>query len=209
MRFSEISVIRRPLKILKPILSLPFFLVAACGTGGESDPASPAASRPTLSQRISEQNGYSQDAEGNWAPKIDRRSQFESQRKSAYFKGDVSKKEFYSGTKDYEKKPFWGTKQVERKKFEGNTDGSRFETASKLGEKKSREDNVASKMTGSYETGEYETGSAREANEDQIDRVSDAETDIRRRVYKAPKILDWQEQRSMSVNQTKGLLGRD
>jgi len=199
----------RSLKILKPILSLPFFLLAACGTGGKSDPATPEASRPTLSQRMSEQNGYAQDESGNWAPKIDRRSQFESNRNSPYFKGDVAKKEFQTGADSYEKKPFWGTKQVDRKEFGGKTDGSRFQTASKLGDKQSKENGVASKMTESYETGNYETGSAREVNGERIGRVSDAETDIRRRVYKAPKILDWEEQRGMSVSQTKGLLGRD
>lgn len=158
-------------------------------------------------QRVTEDNGYKQDSEGNWLPKTDRRSSFETQGDSPYFKGDYAKKDFQ--TKKFTKKSWWGDTQYESKKYEGDTDGSRFQTASALGGKSAREGTKSvSGMPDRYETGNYATGTAREAGAGRIDRPSDAETDFRRKVYTAPSIIDWREQRSMDMSQTRGILGR-
>ena len=41
-----------------------------------------------------------------------------------------------------------------------------------------------------------------------VSRTADAETDARRRVYQAPEVLNWREQRPITRAQTKSLLGR-
>ena len=38
--------------------------------------------------------------------------------------------------------------------------------------------------------------------------TSDAETDVRRRVYKQPDIIDWKEQQGLGVKDTNRMLGR-
>ena len=60
-----------------------------------------------------------------------------------------------------------------------------------------------------YEVGPYQTSTAREQNASRLEHPSDAETDIRRRVYKQPEIIDWEDQKDLSVKDTNRLLGRE
>lgn len=196
------SLIRFPV-----ILCLPFLLVVSCSS--DSDSASKSSSAPTkksLAQRLDENNGYKQDGEGNWLPQSDKRSSFETNRESAYFKGDYAKKQYK--TQDYAKKSWWGDTKYESKSYQGNTDGSRFQTSSKFQQQGAREANTAADIPDNYKTGAYATNAANEAGSKRLDKTSDAETDSRRRVFTQPEIYDWRQQRSMSVSETKGLLGR-
>jgi hypothetical protein len=183
-------------------LLVPF--VVSCAT--ETDKSRPAESRKTLSQRLSESNGYVQDADGNWVPQNDKRSSFESQGKSAYFQGDYAKKQFQ--TTDYSKKSWWGNKDYKPAKYEGNTDGSRFQTASRHDGQGARETGQSAGFSNTYRTGRYGTGAARESAVSNLAKPSDAVTDRRREVFQAPEIIDYQEQRSLSLEQSKGILGR-
>jgi hypothetical protein len=52
-------------------------------------------------------------------------------------------------------------------------------------------------------------GRAREDRAGQaISRISDAETDERRRVFTDPDIVPWKEQNGVTIEQTKSALGR-
>ena len=150
--------------------------------------------------------GYSKDEKGNYLPKSNKRSSFETNRDSPYFKGDYAKKDYK--TSQISKKSWWGDTKYESKKFEGDTDGSRFQTASKLGEKGAQESGTAAKLPGKYKTANYATNSASETGSKRLDHTSDAETDFRRKVYTAPSVIDWREQRGMSLGETKSMLGR-
>ena len=168
-----------------------------------------AESTPThkpFSQRLNEKNGYSQDSEGNWKIQGDKRSSFESQGASPYFQGEYQKNAYKTG--EYAKKSWWGNKDYGRKTYDGNTDGSRFMTPSALDGKSAREASTTAKLPGTYETKNFATNEATEAGTQNISKTSDAETDIRRRVFQEPQIIDWREQRSLSLEQSKGLLGR-
>ncbi len=194
------------------LLTLPFLLFSCSGDGGGKKTSSTDGSgfKP-FSERMGDtmsgrDGGYSKDPEGNFVPSSKKRSSFEHNRDSKYFKGDYAKKDFK--TNDYSKKSWWGDTQYESKKYEGDTDGSRFQTSSKFQGAGAREANTAADLPGNYKTGNYATSSAREATSRRIDKPSDAETDIRRRVYSAPSVVDWKEQRGMSVSDTKGFLGR-
>jgi len=181
-------------------------LAASCASdkGGSSAPAEP---HKGLSQRLSENNGYKVDSEGNWAPRNNKRSSFESQGASPYFKGEYGKKEAFK-TEEYTKKSWWGNKDYNRQSYAGNTDGSQFQKSSGLAGKGARESGGSADLPDSYQTGNFATSSAREASEGGLAKPSDAETDIRRRVFQQPDVIDWREQRSLSLEQSKGILGR-
>jgi hypothetical protein len=181
-------------------------LVASCaqksGSSGGTD------QHRSLSQRMNEKSGFTQDSEGNWKPKVDRRSSFESVGESPYFKGDYAKKEYKAG--EYAKKSWWGSKDYEHKTFEGDTDGSRFAKTSRFDGSEARDGKLAAREGGTtYETGDYATKGAREADGKRLDRPSDAETDVRRRVFQQPDIIDYRDQRKLTLEQTKSFLGRD
>ena len=64
-------------------------------------------------------------------------------------------------------------------------------------------------LPGPYATGSYATGPALEQQKARtIPHAVDAETEARRRVYEAPEVLNWHEQRAISREETKSLLGR-
>jgi hypothetical protein len=185
---------------------LPLVLLAASCASDKGDSAPPAETYKPMSQRLSESNGYKQDANGNWAPKNDKRSSFESQGESPYFKGEYGKKNYKTG--GYSKKSWWGNKEYGRPQYAGSTDGSRFQKTSRLDGKGARESGSAADVPDPYQTGAYATSTAREAGTGKLAKPSDAETDIRRRVYQQPEIIDWRQQRTLSLEQSKGILGR-
>ena len=191
-----------------PVISILLgILLASCAgdsTNKKPDGATPAL-KP-LSQRLDENNGFKQDDKGNWVPKSDKRSSFESQGRSTQFQGEYAKKTYKTG--EYAKKSWWGNKEYGHKEYAGNTDGSRFQTNSRLDGKGAREAGNQADLPSPYETGTYATNAAREVGNRAISKPSDAETDIRRDVYKAPPVIDWREPRALSLEHSRGILGR-
>ncbi len=180
-------------------------LAACAGDKGNNTSTAAAPAHKSMSERMNENNGYAQDAEGNWKPRNDKRSPFESQGESAYFKKDFQKKEYQTG--DYAKKSWWGNKAYDRQAYAGNTDGSRFQKTSNLKDKGAREAATQGDFQQSYDTGTYGTGAAREAGAKPIAKGSNDSIENRRKVYTQPEIVDWREQRSMTMDQSKGILG--
>ncbi len=164
-----------------------------------------AATFKPLSQRLDESNGYKQGPDGSWVPKSDKRSSFEAQGRSQYFQGEYQKKAFK--TNDYTTKSWWGNKDYGAKPYTGNTDGSRFEKASRLDGKGARESDHAADLPKDYKTGEYATNAARETEQGAIAKPYESQTDPGRRVDLKPEIIDWREQRKLSLEQSKGILG--
>jgi hypothetical protein len=193
------------LRLHPSILCLLVLLPVSCASdsGKEKAPAPPE--HKSLTQRLDESNGYKQDEKGNWLPKSDKRSQFESQGQSPYFSGEFGKKDYKTTT--FSNRSWWGNKNYGAKEYAGNTDGSRFQKSSALDGKGAREAGQSAGASKTYGTNKYATTTAREAGSKTIDKPSDAETDNRRKVYPAPEIIDWREQRSLSLEQSKGILG--
>jgi hypothetical protein len=190
-----------------PLILLAAVLSASCAS--DSGARKSSTSAPTLkplSQRLEEQNGYAKDAKGNWVPRNDKRSSFENQGEAAYFKKDFKKKDYKTG--DYAKKSWWGNKQYDRRSYAGKTDGSRFEKASALQGQGAREAGSAADVPGAYQTDNYATNSARETTSSAIAKPSNDGIENRRGVFQPPEIIDWREQRSLSVDQSRGILGR-
>lgn len=191
-----------------PLLLLPLLLLVSCASDSSPDKSAAAAApaRKTLSERMNENNGYKQDSEGNWKPQSDRRSPYESQGEAHDAKKNFTKQAYKTG--DYTKKSWWGNKDYGRKTYGGNTDGSRFQKSSALQGKGASEANTNADIPDHYQTGSYATSNAREAGGKQIHKGTNTEIDNRRHGYEQPEITDWREQRSLSVDQSKGMLGR-
>lgn len=192
------------MKTLRLIALLPLLLVSCASDKGKKTTEAPV--RKTLDERMTEKNGYKQDSSGNWVPQNDRRSSFESKGESNYAKKDYQKQEYKTG--DYAKKSWWGNKDYGSKKYAGNTDGSRFQTRSKLQGKGAPEAATQAQLHAPYQTGDYATGAAREADTAPIRKGSNDQIENRRQTFQPPEIIDWREQRSLSMDQSKGILGR-
>ena len=196
------------MKTARSILWFLLLLPVSCAT--KSADKAPGDSQSTtlkpLSQRLEESNGFKQDADGNWIPKNDKRSSYESAGRPSQFNKEYQKKAYKTG--EYAKKSWWGNKEYGHKEYAGNTDGSRFQKTSRLDGKGAREAGNQADIPDAYETGTYATNAAREMGNNPISRPSDAETDIRRRVYTPPEVIDWKEQRALSLEQSRGILGR-
>ncbi len=180
--------------------------MVSCASDSNQQKSSSTPAIKPLSQRIDEKNGYQKDANGNWQTQANKRSSFESKGPSNYFKGDYAKKDYK--TTNYSKKSWWGNKDYQTKEYAGSTDGSRFQQSSQLNGKGARDSNKSAGLTKPYQTGDYTTKSAREQGTKNINKNSDTETDIRRRVFPTPDVIDWKEQRTLSIDQSKGILGR-
>lgn len=180
--------------------------VASCANQPERDPSRPAEAPKSLSQRLNEQNGYKQDDQGNWVPMSDKRSSFERVGASPYFRGERNEKEYRTG--EYKKSSWWGKKDFRTSEWQGNRNAEGFQTTARQESRKAREAGMRSGMTDRYPSDEFVTGTARESQQRGIENTTDAETELRRRSYRAPDVLDWSQQRRLSREETKSLLGR-
>lgn len=183
---------------------LPLFAVSCAS---DKTAGKPAPARKSMSERLSEDNGYTKDSEGNWKARSDKRSPYESVGQDPNFVKDGVKKNEYK-TGDYAKKSWWGNKDYDRKAYSGNTDGSRFSKSSDLEGKGAREANTSAKIKDDYQTSSYTTGDAREASRQTIAKPSNDAIENRRKVFAEPEIIDWKQQRSLSMEQSKSILGR-
>lgn len=190
--------------LLRAITLLAAAALASCG-GNDPEPSANPGFKP-LSERLNESNGYVQDANGNWVPQSNKRSSFEYKGQSPYASSKVRKKEYKTG--EISKRSWWGNKNYKAGSYQGNTDGSRFQKTARAQGQTAREATGDPLAGGSYRTPDYRTNSAREAGAASYRTNSNSEVEYRREVYKQPEIVDWQAQRSMTVGESRGLLGR-
>ncbi|MEM1084738.1 MAG: hypothetical protein AAGI48_11570 [Verrucomicrobiota bacterium] len=189
-------------------------LIASCGNEGGD-----VVDTPPVQEGFQQRSGEMGDDDwdkiadrfGGDNPRM-RNGQFEGADEASvggnqYFQGEMAKREF--AAKDYRNKAFWGSKDYQQKVYGGPTDGSRFQKGSRLNGKGAREGSLASTATGAaYSTGSYATGGAREEGQAGIGRSSDPKVDARRRSFKEPPITDWRNQRGLTIDDTRSMLGR-
>lgn len=191
------------------IALLSTLLLASCAADSDKE-KSPTPTEPphkSLSERLNEKNGYAQDAQGNWKAKDNKRSPFESKGEAIAFKKDYKKQDYKTG--DFAKKSWWGNKDYDKKSYAGKTDGSRFLQPSSLTDKTARETTgTTAKIANDYKTSSFGTHAAREAGTKDVRTSTNAAVEKRRKTFPQPDIIDWREQRSLSLDQSKSLLGR-
>lgn len=183
-------------------------LAASCAENKVDKSRPTEAARPGLQERLSESAGYKQNEKGEWVPKSDKRSSYDSQRDTPYFKDKINTSERYK-TGDYAKKSWWGGKEYGgNKSYEGNTDGSRFRKAARQDGQTARYDGQAARGSDPYKTNTLPRETAYESRNPSIDRPTNALIESQRKTYKAPSVIDWKEQRSMNLDQSRSILGR-
>lgn len=189
-----------------------FLLTTACAfmascAGDKVDNSKPTeAARPGLQERLSESAGYKQNEKGEWVPKSDKRSTYDGQRDTPYFKDKIDTERYKTG--DYAKKSWWGSKEYGKKSYEGNTDGSRFRTEARQDGQVARDSGKAARTTDPFKTNTLPRETARESKNPAVDRPTNALIESQRKTYKAPSVIDWKEQRSMDMDQSRSILGR-
>jgi hypothetical protein len=167
-----------------------------------SEPSGPLP----MSQRLAESGGFKQDEHGNWVPKSNKRSSFEGQRANPSAKGSIEKKAYEAG--EYKKKSWWGKKSYEAEAYKGNTDGSRFQVKAKQDMEVSQFADQKMPAGGPYKTTQLDYESARESDADRLAKPRNDYSESRRRKYVQPPIIDWEEQRKMSMEKSRSILGR-
>lgn len=177
--------------------------MAGCGNQSEKPSEKPL---PSLSERLSESSGFKQDENGNWVPTNNKRSSFEQQGESAHFKGQIEKKTYRTG--DYKKQSWWGKKSYEVKQYDGDTDGSRFQKTADLGDKDSRLGQQRYVTGNPYATNRLSYDPAAEAGAERMEKPRNDYTEVQRRKFIQPSVTDWEEQRKLSMEQSKSILGR-
>ncbi|MFK7850932.1 MAG: hypothetical protein AB8D78_08135 [Akkermansiaceae bacterium] len=193
--------------LIRSFTAVTVVILVSCADS-KVDPATPTAAKPkSMVERLSESGGFKQDSEGNWVPKSDKRSAYDSQRDSAYFKGKVEKDTYRTGS--YSKKSWWGSKDnYQAGEYQGNTDGSRFQTAARQDGKRARANGQNARLEGPFETNTIDPQRARESRNGRLAKPKNEYTESSRNSYKAPSVIDWKEQRRLSVDQSRGILGR-
>lgn len=208
------------------IYVLPALCLAACaGSGDDGSSSSQTATAKTLDSEPVDLNrvksgDFGDDDYGKIAEKFGSNSPFMEKdgkpmgdykkftgfnRDNPEFKGKWDK-EYKAG--DYKKKSWWGDKDYATKVYSGNTDANSLKKESHWGKKSASDvDKLAHEASESYGTNNYGTGRAREEGGDKIRKVSDAETDERRRVFTRPDIIPWKAQ-GLTVEDTNRMMGR-
>jgi hypothetical protein len=177
--------------------------LVGCGNQTEETTEKPI---PSLSERLSESSGFKRDENGNWVPTNNKRSSFEHQGESAHFKGEIEKKTYRTG--DYKKQSWWGKKSYEVEQYDGHTDGSRFQKMADLGNKDSRFGQQRYTTGDPYETNRLSYDPAMEVFAERMQKTRNDYTEVQRRKFIQPAVTDWKEQRKLSMEQSKSILGR-
>jgi hypothetical protein len=131
---------------------------------------------------------------------------YDSKRDSPFSQKNVTKDSYRTGS--YEKKSWWGSKPYETREYQDDTDGSRFQTKALQDGQVALQDGKRSSLRSSYKTNTLDKEVAREANTSGVDRPRNDYTEAKRRTYRAPSVIDWREQRNLSVEESRGILGR-
>jgi hypothetical protein len=191
--------------LLRSILSLAAILLASCASDSDSGTGTSTANAgyKPMSQRLNESNGYKVDSDGNWVPKSNKRSSYDGSGTPGGMKGNVGKKAYQAGK--LQQKSWWGNKNYGQKQFGGNTTNTTFNKSSSLGNKGAREAGASPKTSQTYGTGTFASRAAGEGGGKNLPTQRFHNEGKR---HQQPEIIDWKEQRSLSLEQSKGILGR-
>ena len=188
-------------------------LVISCGGGKNASTANETASDivgsevsapKSLEDRFAD---YSKDVvfdKDGRISKDSKRSDFEA-KQLTNIGGEYGKKEFAASR--YSKKNWSGSRNFDPAKFDKTK--NRWQNDEFFVQKQAREAGNAARAQGStYGTDNYHSTAASEQGSRRLDRPTDVQTDIRRRVSQKPLIIDKGDYEKMSLDEAKGLLGR-
>lgn len=191
-----------------PLALASVILLASCGAGTDKKDASSSSEQKFVpfSQRIGsgggspDPNSFKKGANGKLGYDNAKRSQYENQGQATIGGKQYQKKDYRTG--DYAKKSWWGNKDYDSKTYAGPTDGSRFQTSSRLDGQGAPESGSQARVPDPYNTGKYATGDAREAGNVNRDNAIQAREEGRNNDQ-----FQWHKERDLSVDQSRSLLG--
>lgn len=200
-------------------LSIPIATLAAaaivltsCGTSGDGG-GNLAASESgggglaPLSQRLTEEQGYMRDADGNWVPRSNRRSQFENRTASGTARNNPFGDRRFRAN-GFQTAEWTRNRSAAPEPYTGNTDGSRFQTTAAAQGQAHRQASDRANTPGPYQTPRFGTSASREDGARRLGRPADARTENRRQTPIEPEIIDWRQQRELGLDQTRSMLAR-
>lgn len=183
--------------------------LAGCA-GDKQEPATTTVQKSSgdpLLDRYASSFRYEKSPDGSTRIVSDKRSEFEGAHAQGYGQ-QYGTKDFK--TKEQARKPWWGSKEyTQAQAWDGVKSAHETGQTSPHGSRRPTEaGQVADGSSTTYDTGAYATGRAREHATQRLHRPADALTSNRRESYPEPYIIGWEKQRELSVEQTKGILGR-
>lgn len=194
----------RFLRTIPMILSGAVILLASCASERS---VSYSRGNSGFGERYMSDVQYERQDDGSVRPNKDVRSQYDG--KTEYISGrDFGGKDYT--TEKYGKKRWGQNTNYGNKKYAGGTDGSRFQYSPQFVQQQARMQGQQARVSGqNYGTGQYATAQANVANRNRsMDKPSDAETNVRRGVYKQPDVISKEDYSNISVEESRRLLGR-
>ncbi|MEK7949340.1 hypothetical protein [Luteolibacter soli] len=207
---------------------LPALWVGACsGTGGDSSASKPAAEATAAADPAAKpfrmktgDNG--DDDYGKMANKFGSASPYatgpdgkpmgEYKTAAGFDKANSQFNKGYAGKAyqagEYKAKSFWGSKDYAKAVYGGNTDGNGLRKASKFDGSAAGEGTKTARDAGrNFKTGDYGTGATRDAGKE-ITKFAGAENARQSEMVTDAEIVPWQQQHGMTIEETKGKMGR-
>ena len=119
--------------------------------------------------------------------------------------GDYGSKKFAASR--YSKSEWAGSKNFDPGKF--NSTKNRWDDQEWFVKQHAQEAGLTARNQGeAYSTAGYKTANAREQGGERFQKSSNVQTDIRRRVFKGPDIIQKGEYERMTIEESKNILGR-
>jgi hypothetical protein len=183
-------------------------LLSHCADQSEVESmAATEASKPrTMNERFNNRSkeGYYQDGEGNWKTNNNKRSSFESVGRASMAQQQYKGKSYEANR--VEKSAWWGNQRYEASRFAGNTSADQYKTAAKGVREDATESGQKSIFSRkSMKTQTLDTQTARENSQARVLDGSPSARETQQR-YDEPTIIDWKEQRSLDIKDTKSWL---
>lgn len=214
-RESESFRIRMAARTIRTAAAALVLLVASCGNdpemvaaGNDAPPTVPRVKSGEMfdddSQAMLERYGATNPLHGRGrAPDAGEAGADQFRR----YQGAIAERD--AGSQDYERKAFWGSKDYAAKVYQGDLDGSRHVRTAPQNSGIARENfMVSDEGQQGFATGGYAAGAARENGAPSINRKPNDRVNNRAERYVPPEIQDWRPQRALTVEDTKGMLGR-
>ena len=184
------------------------FLLSQCADQGKGDDmaATEAAKPRSMNDRFNGRvkQGYYQDSEGNWKVQNDKRSSFERQGQASMANQQYSGKAYQAGS--VQRQSWWGNTQYQTQAYGGNTSANQWKTPAAAAGQQAAEGKSRSIFSRkSLTTTTIDRKSALEAGTASGYDASGTAREAQRS-YDMPEIIDWKEQRSLQIKDTKSWL---
>lgn len=191
-------------------------LLASCGVGGEDQasggPAPEQGFEVKSGDLFNDDSGKIIDRYGATNPIYDASGRRQGAREGALvnqqFTGDFARQRYEGDLREYQKRSFWGRKDYARQVYDGGSGGGLVLREAREGAVAAREGaRAAGEGSRVFQSDAIQGKVAQEERGRPLARPTDAETDLRRRVFEEPEVKNWRRQ-SLGVEDTRAMLGR-